>query len=318
MTVLNEAQDRLVLAGGETGWWGGWSRMVFNVNRSDNPYITCPRDVARLIDIDVCTYPVPIQNEFYEFLEAGSGLQAPGGCVNSCSVPQGYDRGVFPSFLDMSPGDVLRVYLTDLRDIGKKVLVQGDDTNNMTIYSDDGSVQTLGTYVTLASPFVDTTMALNRLTGIQKDITFGPVMIWSANLLTGDQTLILTMQPGEQTASYRRYFLNGMPKNCCNPPGDSTTFQVTALAKMDLIPVKVDTDYLLIQSIPALKHECMAVRYSEMDTPSAAGLEVGNHKLAIRLLNGQLVHQLGKQKPAINFAPFGTATLRRAAVGTLT
>lgn len=315
---LNEAQDRLVTAGGDTGWWGGWARMVFNVNRESNPYITTPRDVARLINIDVCKHPVRIQNEFYEFLEAGIGLQAPDCAQNRCAVPQAYDRGTFPTFLDHIPGDVVRVTLTDLLDIGKTVLIQGTDNNDNKIYSEVNGVQVSGVQVVLAAPFTDTDMSFTRITGIQKEITTAPVAFYSADQFAGDQTLILTMEPGETVANYRRYFLNGMPKNCCNPPGDTDTFQVAAMAKLELIPVKVDSDYLLIQSLPALKAECQVVRYSEMDTADSAQLRIFNHKEAIRHLNGQLVHYLGKEQPAINFAPFGTAKLRRQAIGTLT
>jgi hypothetical protein len=39
---------------------------------------------------------------------------------------------------------------------------------------------------------------------------------------------------------------------------------------------------------------------------------------AINLLNGELRHHLGKQRPAINFAPFGTAKLSYQRIGSLT
>ena len=41
-SYINEAQQRLINAAGETGFWGGWYATVFNVTRA-NPYITCPR-----------------------------------------------------------------------------------------------------------------------------------------------------------------------------------------------------------------------------------------------------------------------------------
>ena len=54
-----------------------------------------------------------------------------------------------------------------------------------------------------------------------------------------------------------------------------------------------------------------------MDTPTAFQMAQVHHKNAIKLLNGQIVHHLGKEKIAVNFAPWGTATLRRQAIGTL-
>jgi hypothetical protein len=71
---VNQAQQQLINAGGETGWWGGWCKVVFQVWRS-NPYITLPREFARVINMDVFRHPIRIQNEFYEMLEAGIGLK---------------------------------------------------------------------------------------------------------------------------------------------------------------------------------------------------------------------------------------------------
>src|SRR6185436_5630651 len=55
-SYVNEAQIRLLQAAGEAGWWGTWARMAFTVSQ-DDPFITVPREVARLIDVDVCRTP---------------------------------------------------------------------------------------------------------------------------------------------------------------------------------------------------------------------------------------------------------------------
>lgn len=64
--ICNSAQRRLLMAkeASEDGWWGGWAEMAFTVDRS-NPYLTLPREVARLEMVDVCQRPVQIQNQFY-------------------------------------------------------------------------------------------------------------------------------------------------------------------------------------------------------------------------------------------------------------
>lgn len=319
---VNAATQRLLLAreSGDTGWWGTWARMAFNVDK-DDPFITLPREVARLINMDICKEPVFIQNEFYEFLQYGVGLQGttvPPGCQNRCIPFETYDRGTFPTFSDIAGGSLLRIYSTDDRDIGRRVLVQGLDTNDNPIISLDGVDDVLGTYLVLSSPasFVDSP-PLNKITGIQKDLTAGPVRFYEVDT-QGDQTLILTMEPSEQVAGYRRYFLSGLPRNCCNPTGDSTIVQVTAMAKLEFVPVRVDSDYLLIGNIEALIAECESIRYSTMDDMRAKQMSQERHVQAIRLLQGELVHQLGKERPAINFAPFGNATLNRQMIGKLT
>jgi len=322
--IINEAQERLVYEGGDEGWWGSWFRMVFNVDSATNPYITAPRIVARLIVMDVCNQPVPIQNEFYEFLQAGIGLQPTNACSGSsrgnCNLLETYDRGGFPTFFDLVPGNKrLRIYITDLNDVGRRILIQGTDQNGMTIYSLDGTVQVKGIYLNLTMPFVDTPLDIGSITGIQKDSTIGQVQIFELDTSTQTQRIISTMEPSEQVAGYRRYFINGLPQNCCQMTGQpSTTVQVTAMAKLAFIPVIVDTDYLVIQNLPALKEECLAVKFGENDDSLSAGLEDKHHRKAIKLLNGELEHWLGNDLPAINFAPFGSAFLWRQRIGSLT
>lgn len=317
LEIVNEAQQRLVFAGGETGWWGSWFKAVFTVDTVADPHITVPRNIARLINLDVCRRPVRIQNEFYEFLEAGVGLQ-PSQC--GCNAIETYDRGMFPTFSDLVPPNKrLRFYITDAADVGRRVLVQGTDQNGTTIYSLDGIDEVTGIYLGFTQPFVDTPFNITTLTGLQKDFTVGQVRVFEVDTVTGTQRLILTMEPGEEVAGYRRYFLNGLPRNCCDPATNpSTTVQVTALAKLELIPVSVDPDYLVIQNLAALKEECQAVRFGEMDDATSAGQASLHHKRAINLLNGELRHHLGKEMPAINFAPFGTAKLSYQRIGSLT
>jgi len=316
LEMVNEAQQRLVFAGGETGWWGSWAKVAFNVIGTTDPFITLPRSIARLINMDICRHPVRIQNEFYEFLEAGVGLQP--GC--ECNSLETYDRGMFPTFSDIVPPNKrLRFYITDAADIGRRVLVQGTDQNGTTIYSLDGVDEVTGIFLAFTQPFVDTPFDITTLTGLQKDFTVGQVRVFEVDTVTGVSRLILTMEPSEEVAGYRRYFINGLPNNCCGStlPALPTT-QVTAMAKLALIPVAVDPDYFVIQNLAALKEECQAVRFSEMDDSTSAGQSALHHRKAINLLNGELVHHLGKERPAINFAPFGTAKLHRQRIGSLT
>lgn len=291
--------------------------MVFNISPTD-PFITLPRDVARLTEITVCGRPVAIQNEFFEFLEFGYGLQPTPNCCASlsgsnCQFLQMYDRGLFPTFSDLAPGKTIRAYTTDASDSGKRALIQGTDQNDSIIYGQDGIVSCLGEFITFEPPFAQFPMTLNTLTGIQKDITTGPVKFYETNPVTGDTRLILTMQPSEEVASYRRYTVVGLPNNCCtNPSGFN---QITAMAKLEFIPAVVDTDWLLISNLEALICECQAVRFSNMDSAGSDQKALLKHREAIGLLNGELTHHLGRSKPAVVFAPFGSARLERQGVG---
>ena len=326
---VNQAQEQLVKCGGESGWYGGWAKVAFNITRC-NPYITLPREFARAINLDVCKFPIRIQNEFYEFLPDGIGLQ------DFCKIPtasdwcgalEGYERGVFPTMIDLTPtNQLLRVYLTDPRDAGARVLIgPALDQNGNNIYSQDGLNQVNGFYLPLAQPFTTSAFIVTGFNAVQKDATYGDVLLYQVDATTGAQVLLSRYKPDEINPAYRRYFIHKVPCSCnsvavpgnpCGPgvvtPG---TVTVTAMVKLEYLPANRDTDFLVIGNIPALISECKSIRYSDMDTPAARGFRDANHKDAIKYLNDELQHYLGQLMPAINLAPFGTARLQRAGIG---
>jgi hypothetical protein len=317
--AVNAAQQRLLHAreAGDEGWWGTWAEMVFNVSR-DDPYITCPRSVARLEGIAVCGEPIPVNNQFYEYLSFGNGLLPKTWLTCNTGLIQAYSRNNVPTTRDLTGTDqVISVYPIDPTDVNKSVIIQGTDTfGNVTRSRDVYSVIN-GQKLTLTVPFVNPPSHYNTITGIQKDRTNGPVQITQTDPITFETRLLLEMEPSEMVSGYRRYYLSELPTNCCHVPGDSTTVQVKAIAKLEFIPVVVDTDYCIIQNAEAIIEECMSIRYSRIDTVSAKQMSREHHRNAIGLLNGELTHYLGMDQPAVIFAPFGSAHLRNQKIGAI-
>ena len=314
---VNAAQRRLLMCkeAGDEGWWGTWAEVAFAIDPA-KPIITLPREIARIEAINVCNRPVPLHNQFYEYLQFGNGrmpkrhIQCP-GFINV------FTRNTSVTFRDLTnaPQNIY-VYLTDPADVGKRVMLSGLDANGRIIYTQDGVNRVTGVFVSLTSPFAVAPMTFSSFTGIQKDVTNGQVQFFQVDPTSGEQILLLTMEPGEQTASYRRYFLNPIPRNCCGlfvnacvAPNLPQMVLVTAIAKLELIPVTVDTDYCLIQNLEAIIEECQSIRYSRVDTPAAKAMAKQHHLDAIGFLNGELAHYLGITDPAINVAPFGGARL---------
>lgn len=318
----NSAQQRLLYCreSGDEGWYGTFAEIVFNVSR-EKPYITLPRQIARLEAINVCDRPVAVQNQFYEYLQFGNGRMPKQFRSCDAGTIQCLSRNNSPTFVDLSSApQVLRLYVTDAADIGRRVLLQGRDSNGNTIRSPDGLNEVEGVFITLDQPFSDAPMQFNSITGIQKDITVGNVRLVQASPSTGDEVLLTTLEPGEETSWNRRYYLSKLPCGCCLSPSQTQpcpTVQVTAIAKLEPLPVRVDTDYLLIQNIESIIEEAQAVRYSEMDVGEAKAMSHERHIQAVRFLNGELTHYYGKDRPAINFAPFGTARLEYRGIGTM-
>lgn len=323
--IVNAAEERLVNAreGGDAGWWGTWAEILFNVDPAD-PFISLGRGMARLEWVTVCDEPVPLQNSFYEYLRFGFGRYPKNtGCAvgldtSSCDSRQGYDRGDFATLGAFTPGRQLRFYPTNEADAGVlRAFVSGLDSNDQPVSGLDGPMLVRGEYVTLATPFAATSNLWNRVDGIQKDITLSPVGVYEFDPSTASLRLLQIMEPTEQVAAYRRYYLHGLPTQGCCPAdaGDDVTVQVRALVKLDRVPVQADTDFLLIQNLEALIAEAQAVRQSEMDGPSHKAEARERHNEAIRLLQGELIHREGKQTPAVQFAPFGFARLERRRIG---
>lgn len=307
--LANLTQERLIKdpMAPDEGWWGGWARMAFNVMPPTFNLVT-PRAVARIILMDLCKKPIFIRNEFYEFLQFGRGFQ-PEGCNSSCAQHlQTYERETVPTLADLSAPSYIRVYPTSDADVGKTVIVQGQDTNDKEVLGTDAETgnTVLGEAIVLAQPFATSVNIFKTVEAVQKDITFGEVQLFQVNASTLSETPLSNMEPGELTGAYRKYFINGIANNCCS----QTPIQVLAMCKLDHIPVVADQDYMRIQNIPALLQEGQAIRLESMENGNAQQLAVAHHAKALSLLNGELDHFLGKERPSIKVPIAGSDRFR--------
>jgi hypothetical protein len=340
LSYANPAEERLVNNAGQTGWFGTWSRVVFHVTPC-HPYLTLPRIFNRVIQLSFCRSPVRVNGPFFELMEASVGLQmrCRGGPVdnlnnsvmfpNFCGEAAGFDRGNFPTMQDLDDeNQQLVVYATDPRDIaaGRRILIsQALDQNGNPIYTDDGGNQVDGFYITFANPFAVSTVngapiIVTHFGGIQKDATFGDILLFQQDVTTGVEILLSRYGPDEIAPSYRRYFLSNPPCHCfplpsqspcITPLPNSQVAHITAMVKMAYVPKNRATDFMIIQHIEALREEMMSIRYGAMDTPTADEKKRSHHADAVALLNHQLASELGKDQIDINYAPFGVARLAR-------
>lgn len=315
---VNKAQRRLILAGGETGWWGTWNRITFNVSQA-NPFVTLPFTLARIINLTVCDKPINLRNEFYELMPAGPGI--PNTSLPTqmgCGQIEGHARGAFPTNIDISPtNQKVRVYISDVRDRAvHRILIKGKDQNGNGIYSTDAQNTVDGFYITFDTPFADSAFQVSQITGIVKDPTFGDVILKQVDVTTGVEVTLARYTPDEIAPAYQRYFITKLPSGCC-PPASTATVQLTAMAKLEFVPALRPSDFLLIGNIEAIGEEMQALRYSVMDVPNAAQLSTIHHRRAIRLLQDEMRHYVGEQHPAITVDVMQGAPLERQGIGTL-
>jgi hypothetical protein len=331
--ITNSAERQLIMAkeAGDEGWWGTWAEIAFSLSRSQ-PYLTMPRSVARLEAVAVCDTPVQVNNQFYEYLRFGNGRLPKRFRCECHRQLQVFSRNNTPGFVDLTnPPQHIAVYLTDSADNGTRVLIQGRDANGEDIYTLDGGVRVKGVFVTVTMPFtvaMDSSgnpYSFSAITGYQKGGTVGYVQFQQLDPSTGATVLLHTMEPGETTGWYRRYYFDRLPWDCCagNPGPSCSTWntpgqvQVTAIVKLDPVPVRYDTDYYVLQNIEALIEQCESIRYGEMDTANGKNFQGYHHRNAIGFLNGELAHYLGRNEPSLIFAPFGSARLERQKIGQL-
>jgi hypothetical protein len=324
--AVNAAQRQLLYAKecGDEGWWGTFAEVRFQASR-ETPYVTMSREIARIEALDVCSRPVPLRNQFWEYLQYGNGRMPKMNPWRGWSrFTQGLTRNNAVTMVDPYPSPNpfnIKIFVTNAADVDTplRVLLQGNDSTGSPIYTMDGPNNTTGQYVPLALPYAVAPQEMTTLTGIQKDVTAGAVQIFQsdpAGVLP--DVLLLTMEPSETTASYRRYYLDHLPCWCCPqapgppcPPRPCQPVSVEAIVKLDLVPVTVDSDYCLIGNLEALMLQAQSDRMKKMDTTTATAKSAAYHKEAIRLLIGECRHYLGAETAAVRFSPFGNANLER-------
>jgi len=246
--IANEAQQRLL----QRGRWHGttWRIKIC----ASNGCITWPRQVAAADAVIIGSTPIQSFDRWYEFLEAGPGLQDDG-----CGLKL-VDRPGACVIADIANAtSKVRFYPDNANDAGKEILVQGYDDSGQWVLTDDGAVN--GETVTLEVPYVETTNYYTNVAGIQKAETKGAVRAYAYNTAVGTSMLIGVYEPDETLPWYRRSLIVGLADYAENQ--ESGTASITAEVKLEHIPVKNDSDYFIIGNLPAMKDMMRSIVLSE-------------------------------------------------------
>jgi hypothetical protein len=239
-------------------------------------------------------------------------------------------------FRDSVGNCYIRVQPQLTADAGKRVLLQGLDPNGHPIRTLDTVTgeYVWGEYVTLPNPavtaYVQTQNEFKQpgLTGAQKPLTQGSLTILAYNQSTGLQTQVAVWGPSEQNPEYRRTYLIGMPEVCggtsgcnaesqndcidhgdgCVPPDENCTNTVVeAIVRLDFIPAVVDSDWLFIGNLQAIKHMMKAIQKEDRNQYTEAEREI---QLALRSLRNELEAYSPNERTVVNVQPFGSAKIQ--------
>lgn len=283
LAYLNEAQQRLIT---RMKSWGTVQHYQICVT---NGCLVWPRSVAAIEAISVCNSPITIRNGWFEFLETGPGLQGDGtGSCGGCGGLQLYDRGTTCTFADIiGVNKKIKIYADVAEAAGAKILLQGYDENYNWIRTLVAGVWTDGEYVSISTTPVTSVNFFSSLTGVQKPITNGFVRGYEYDTTLLTQRAIAIYEPDETNPSYRRSLIAGL-SNVSG--GACETKTVNAIVKLDYVPARVDTDWLVIGNLPALKDMCQSLRKAENNLfEESAAWEAR----AVRELDKELHHKNG-------------------------
>lgn len=260
-------------------WWGSIVEAQFCIR---NSCLVWPREVGTIEQMSICGEPIPIENSWYAFTE---NLASVNPCEGGCSSESGSTcgscnsrgqcscghlamrmRAKFSASFDWTRGTskVLRFYPSHSADVGKKIVVQGYDENNIWVRTSfDGEVQD-GEQITLALPYTDTTTLWypGSPSALQKEATSYRVLMYEVDVNTGDERLLGDYQPSETNPEYRVSNIPGFKYvkcGCCSTDDSCDALRtVTALVKLNHIPLSADRDWLLFRNLEAYREAMLA------------------------------------------------------------
>ncbi len=307
---VNEATQRLLTKG---HWWGSYGR--FRICATEG-CLTLPPQIAAIERASICGQPVRVHDQWYEFLENGYGIRTGGSsnsgdsssvsCTSGACAPcfgmsEALQRGTYPTFGDIRGVNKKLNFTCDFpTDVGKEVLALGYDENANWIRTEQDGVIKDGELVALAqSAGTTSNHFFSSVTGLQiPDDMDGQWWLYEYNNDTAFRRMLGWYQYFETRPNYQRYFFPSIGAGSAeNEDGDCTLTTVDLIAKLDFIPVKNDTDYLIIGNLPALKDMSRAIYLAENepDGEKAERLLVAGERMALRELDAELDHYLGQR-----------------------
>lgn len=231
---VNRALEFLLNCG---SFWGTTRLAHFCVQ---DGCIVLPACLATIEAVRNCDRAVTIQSNWYRMLWGHGGH----GCCGDGMYDFEYIDQV-PSFNQLCAARVLRSFVADSTDYGKKIKFLGYDKNKRWVRTRQNGLMKDGEVVTFASPFVDTQTEWTSVTNAIKDETDDTVTVFSKALNEDVLHAFATYEYWETKPSYQRFRLHERIWNNANN-GCCLNGTVEAEVKLAYIPVKYDDDLLPI------------------------------------------------------------------------
>ena len=283
--------------------------------------ITWPRWVGTPMAVSRCGQPAHMWNNWFSFVPLmrsdwhntlngfDSGFSLFGGtCRGSLNIA---DNGTSPVMNPIACGKTMyiRAYPSTQQDVDplhpKTTTIFGVDAHGQTIRTQkpDGTWQD-GVTITLALPFVSTPFKIQTVTRILKDETQGPLRYYQYDADNNVLLDLVSYDPGETSPMYRCSKVHGARTNkSCASQACGGLKRVEALIKLEYVPVKYDSDRVLISNMDALRDMILSIKYAAAGDKTTSG----QYELsAIRELNLEASTKVPKEQTPVIINPFGS------------
>lgn len=264
LSLLNEATRRLMARGD----WPGVVVPIFVCVK--NGCVVWPRYVGKIRKINRCHQEVKVGNLWWDYVDRrgedynrlgfGSGTGIVNAGLNGCSQYRLSNQGWSATYSDIvNANRTVRAYCMVPEDAGKTIQLFGLDGNGQALRTHNSVAGTWveGITLRLAVPYVETPAYVSKIDRVIKDVTQGDVLLYAWDAVNSVLEGLASYDPGETVPSYERdqIFLGNL---CC-----TSSQSVSALVKLKYIPAKVDTDFVLISNVTALKFMVQAIKLEE-------------------------------------------------------
>ena len=260
---LNEATEKLLRR-------GDWDGTVLPVQLCVvGSCIVFPRWCGEIRKVSVCKNNMPVKNMWFNMLDyerrgcGGSGWGSWFGAGwNNWIGGNGtlIGNGRSPVFQDiLGEGRTVRAYPRCQADIGKTLTIFGTDNNGQTLtHQNSDGTWSNGAIINLLLPFGSTSTFVRHIDYVLKDETQCPVDVYGYDAANDVLEDCAHYESTETNPDFARYKLAaGCSSGACCPKS------IVALVKLQFVPVKADTDLVLIENLSMLKNMMTSVKFAE-------------------------------------------------------
>jgi hypothetical protein len=297
--LVNDATRRLMRRG---AFYGTTQNIQVCVR---NGCVTLPRYVGSILAVNVCGNPIASANNWFSFLRFDSRNH--GSCGSDAALTT---YGTAPTYDDVAGTDKkVRLYIDVQADIGKTLTLYGLDKNGQVIRTKNADGNwTDGTVLTAAIPFSSTTMDVQRIDRISKELSQGNFRLYEYSTVNDTLRDLAVYAPSETEPNYLRARVSPIRSGC------GCLTQLKMIIKLAFIPVVSDSDLILIDNEDALKLMIQCIKAEEANNRSAAREFEAD---AIRELNLELRDQYPDDTIPVSVNGFGSALPSRSGIGSI-